>query len=183
MPSQATYLCSAMVAKEPDSSDKAEMSSRSSIFSYAELQLHPPLGWSKNSVAAAVPAASSQRQAFHSDLWGFPFSALGLRQRTGNECFVPTLRHGFLIREIRVIRSPLQRFLKFFRIFEARFPEEVSERWTNNPIKTSSGSRQQRPSSNPNLNSARWRARAPRETAEPCFLIFSCDNSEKRAPA
>ena len=130
MPSQATYLCSAMVAKEPDSSDKAEMSSRSSIFSYAELQLHPPLGWSKNSVAAAVPAASSQRQAFHSDLWGFPFSALELRQRTGNECFVPTLRHGFLIREIReirVIRGPLQRFLKFFRIFEARFPEEVSE--------------------------------------------------------
>ena len=87
MPSQATYLCSAMVAKEPDSSDKAEMSSRSSIFSLRRATIASTSRLVENSVAVAVPAANSQRQAFHSDLWGFPFSALGLRQRNGNECF------------------------------------------------------------------------------------------------
>ena len=88
MPSQANIpVCSAMVAKESDSSDKAEMSSRSSIFSLRRATIASTSPLVENSLAAAVPAASSQRQAVHSDLWGFPFSALGLRQRNGNECF------------------------------------------------------------------------------------------------
>jgi hypothetical protein len=82
MPSpQATCPCSGTASKEPDSSDKAERSCRSSIFGCAELRSHRPAD--RNSVAIAVPVASSQRQTFHSNCVGNELISLG----PGHFCF------------------------------------------------------------------------------------------------